>query len=812
MRDTEVKRQELRATTAPWRGPRLAHHGGVSRTLDRKLLRDLARLKGQVATIALVVACGVASFVALRGTYTSIEHSRAAFYDRQRFADVFVHVERAPASVRSALEKVDGVATIDVRVVEVATILLAEDPLPIPARVISLSERLNVLRLRAGRPPGHGHAAEVVVLHQFAEARRLHPGDPIAAVVNGRRRDLRVVGTADSPEFVFAVAAGAMAPDPDRFAVLWMDADAVAEAFTMEGAFNDVALTLQPGEPAAATIAAVDRLLAPYGTDGAYGRDQQPSNRSLEGELGQLYSLASVLPLVFLSVAALLVHVVLSRLVFLQQQEIAMLKAVGYSNRQVGAHFLTLVLIVGGLGALVGVALGRVFGGLMVGLYTQYFKLPELRFQLDVGAAAAAALISFAAAAAGAFGAVRRAVRMPPAEAMRPQSPSRYSRSIVDRLGLARALGPVAHMVVRELERRPVRTLLSVLAVAASTGLAVVGGWYYDGVEALVETQFMSAMREDLAVAFVKPRSDRSVRELGHLPGVASVEGLRAVPVRFRAGHRSRDGLVWAYAAGQEMRQVRDQSGRRIPLPPDGVVVSEVLARILDVDVGGTIDIEVREGERATRPVVVTGLVSDAYGLNGHMTAEALRATLGEEPLASMALLRIDAAAQDDVNRRLKDTPAVADVVRKARLLQRFRDQTAGTILTMAMIVWAFAATITVGVVYNNARIALAMRSRDLASLRVLGFTRREISAVLLGEMAVQVLLAVPIGLVMGLGIVHALASTVDPETWRMPVTLTAKSYASAAVVTLGAGLAAALFVRRRLDRLDLLAVLKARD
>jgi putative ABC transport system permease protein len=784
----------------------------MARTLDRKLIRDLARLKGQVATIALVVACGVASFVALRGTYTSIDRSRTAFYERQRFADVFVHVERAPASVREALSKIDGVATVDVRVVEVATILLADDPLPIPARVVSMSERLNAVRLHSGRPPARGHAGEVVALRQFAEARDLHPGDRLVAVVNGRQRDLRIVGTADSPEFVFAVAAGAMAPDPDRFAVLWMDADAVAQAFAMEGAFNDVILTLQPGAPPAATIAAADRLLAPYGTDGAYGRDQQPSHRSLEGELGQLYSLANVLPLVFLAVAALLVHVVLSRLVYLQQQEIAMLKAVGYSDGQVGAHFLALVLIVGGLGALAGVVLGRVFGGLMVGLYTHYFKLPGLRFELDVGAAAAAALISFAAAAAGAFGAVRRAVRMPPAEAMRPQPPTRYSRSIVDRLGLARALGPVAHMVVRELERHPVRTLMSVLAVAASTGLAVVGGWYYDGVEALIDTQFVAAMREDLAVAFVKPRSDRSVRELGHLPGVDSVEALRAVPVRFRAGHRSRDGVVWGHPPAMEMRQVRDQSGRRIPLPPAGVVLSDVLARILHVDVGGTVDIEVREGERATRSVIVTGLVSDAYGLNGHMTADALRATLGEQPLASMALLRIDPAAEDGVNRRLKDTPAVADVVRKARLLQRFRDQTAGTILTMAMIVWAFAATITVGVVYNNARIALALRSRDLASLRVLGFSRREISAVLLGEMAVQVVLAVPIGLMMGLGLVHALAATVDPETWRMPVMLTAKSYASAAVVTLAAGLATALVVRRRLDRLDLVAVLKARD
>jgi putative ABC transport system permease protein len=340
----------------------------------------------------------------------------------------------------------------------------------------------------------------------------------------------------------------------------------------------------------------------------------------------------------------------------------------------------------------------------------------------------------------------------------------------------------------------------------------VVGGWYYDGIEQLLESQFSLAMREDTAVTFLEPRPERAVRELAHLPGVLRAEGLRVVPVRFQKGHRYRDGAIMAYADQSELRTLRDRYGRRVELPPDGVVLTDVLAEILDVRVGESILVEVREGQRPTRSVVVSGLVDEAFGLQGHMRLGALREWNGEPPLVSMALLAIDPVHQPEVARRLKDTPMVLDVSRRVTLLEQFREQSANIVLTAAIVISLFAATITVGVVYNNARIALAMRARDFASLRVLGFTRREVSMVLLGELAVQLLVAVPIGLLFGRWLVFALAATVDPETYRLPVILTAKSYAFAALVTLVAGSASALLIRRRIDRLDLVAVLKTRE
>jgi len=786
------------------------------KALDKKLGRDLVRLRGQMITIALVVAAGIAAFVTLRGTYTSIQLARGAFYERQRFADVFAHVERAPESLAARVQAIPGVARVDTRVSEAAMMPLPDIPEPIRAQVSSVRaeelENLNRLYLRDGRWVEPGKNDEVLLLESFALAKKVQPGDQLPLILNGKKRSVRVAGTVLSPEYVFAIQAGDMAPDPERFAVMWMNADALAATFQMEGAFNTLSLSLQPGASEAGVIDALDRVLEPYGGTGAYGAGKQPSNYAIEGELAQLQSFSTVLPVIFLLVASLLVNVVLSRLVHLQRPEIATLKAVGYSDIEVGAHFFKLVLLIGAVGALVGVGVGGYFGEQMVELYEHYFKFPNLHFTFDFVSAMGAVVVSFLAALLGAFSAVRSVVVLPPAEAMRPPAPARYRRSIVDRLGLARVVGPSMHMMVRELERRPFRTLFSALAIGVSIGLMVIGGWYYDGVRDLVQTQFHEAMREDVTVMFLDARPQRALSDLAHLPGVRTVEGLRAVPVRFRSGHAHRDGVILGYPEGGELRQLRDRYARLAPLPPDGIVLTDVLAQILHLEPGDRVAVEVHEGKRENFSIVVAGTVDEAFGLQGHMTADSLSRVMGESPKVSFGLLRIDPVEAVDIDARLKDLPHVATVTRRTNLIQRFEEQSASMITTMSIVIMLFAATITVGVVYNNARVALSLRARDLASLRVLGFTRGEISGILLGEMALQVLLALPLGVIFGKWLVLGLASTIDPEQWRMPVVLTPRSYAIAILVALVSALVSALFVRRRLDTLDLIAVLKTRE
>ena len=573
------------------------------RALDRKLLRDLVHLKGQVLTVALVVACGVAGFVAFQSTWDSLEHSRNSYYERYRFADAFVRLKRAPESFAGRLEAIPGVATVHTRVVQTIN-------LPLPGRVqlpigqiVSLpygeQPPLNRLILEAGRLPEAGRTEEAVLLTAFAGRNGIVPGDRLPAVINGKLQELRVVGLASSPEFVYPQPpdAGTFVDD-ERFAVLWMDRAVVAPAFQMEGAFNDAVYRLQPGASEEAVLAEIDRMLEPHGGFTAVGQGRQASNYIVVEEMGQLRAWATVVPLIFLSVSAFLVNVVLSRLVSLQQPEIATLKAVGYSDGDIGLHFLKLVSVFVLLGALLGLGLGAVLGRGLTELYIDVFHFPLFSYRVSATVMLVGTAVSLVSAGAGAAAAVRQVVRLTPAEAMRPASPAVYRPLVSERLGLDRFISQAARMILRELERRPLRTLFSSLGIAATIAILVVGRIGQDAIERVLDVQFQRAWREDLSVAFRDPLPDRVVGSLAQLPGVLRAEGMRTTAARVEVGQRSRDVAVLGYPEGAELRRVVNGEGREVALPLNGALMSAQLGRALLIGPGDTLMVKILEGER----------------------------------------------------------------------------------------------------------------------------------------------------------------------------------------------------------------------
>lgn len=780
--------------------------------LDRKLLRDLARMLGQVITIGLVVACGVAAYVSIQGTYRSLLSARDSYYERYRFPDVFVHLQRAPETIAARLSQVPGVARVETRVVESVRIPIAGLREPALGRLVSLPSdgkpSLAGVMLRQGRMFESDRSDEAVVLEAFANAHGLRVGAKLPVVIAGVRRELRVVGLALSPEYVFSIAPGELIPDAKRFGVIWMDRSVVASALRMSGSFNDAVIRVQPGASEPAVLAGVNSVLVPYGGLGARGRDRQQSHNALRGEMSQLTTLTAIMPTIFLGVAAFLINVVLSRLVQIQRAQIAVLKAVGYSQREVAAHYLKLVCLLVLCGSALGVAVGVWIGDALNGIYIRYFHFPALTFHLYPRVVATAIGWALGSASLGALGTLRAVMRLPAAEAMRPEPPASYRRTVADRVRVSAA----ARMVLREIERRPLRFVLSALGVSMAVAVLVSGRFNRDAIDWFVALQFDYAQREDMTVAFRESVPERAARELAHVPGVIAAEGLRSVPVRYRHGHRMRESVLLGLQAGGELRRAVDREGRTATPPDSGILVSKALADLLDLRRGEALTIEVLEGERGTYRVPVRDTVDDVAGLNAYMSTAALARMLGSEGRVSMALLRVDAAAEAGVRRALDLRPEVLAVTRRSAVLAEFRKQTVAQMRFTTFIMTAFAVVIACGVIYNNARIALSTRSRDLASLRVLGFRRAEVSAILLGELALQVALAIVPGMLLGRTIAFAMMAKADPEIYRFPVVISPRTYAFAVAVTVAAALASALAVRRRVDRLDLIGVLKSRE
>jgi len=785
--------------------------------LDRKLLREARGMKGQIATIAIVLASGITCFIALRGTFSSLEEARDAYYDHYRFAHVFARVESAPESLARRIEQLPGVALVQTRVVEEVSLPLDDLERAAYGQLISLPSQgapaTNAIHLESGRLPAAGRDDEAVVLASFARAHDLHIGARLPVVINGAERRLRMVGTAGSPEFVYAIRPGALADDPRRYAVLWMDRAVVASAFRLTGAFNDVTLRLQAGAPLAETLSAVDRLLAPYGGIGALGRKYQVSNRILTGELSQLGALAGMVPLVFLGVAAFLINIVLARLVALQRGEIATLKAIGYTNLDVGRHYLALVALVLVPGALLGVAGGWWLGRVVLGLYKGIFRFPDLAFHMSPGLVAGAVLISAAAAILGALFAVRSAVRLPPAEAMRPPAPARYRRGLVERLGVNTLAGAAGMMVLREIERRPLRTALSSLGIAGAVALIIFGHFGLDSLDNYLEVQYRREQRQDLALTFERPVAPRVVAQLAALPGVITAEAVRAVPARVHHEHRWRDSVLMGLPSTATLRRLVERGGRAVAIPDDGVLVTAALGKILHLAAGDRLDVELLEGDHRTVQATVAGFVDEAVGLQLYGRFETVSALAGDLGAVSSALLRVDPARRAQVEQVLRRSPRIIDVSDVAADMQRLRDMNGAAMDIWTAISIGMAACVIFGVIYNNARIALAVRSRELASLRVLGLSRGEISGILIGGLAVEVALAVPAGLALGRGWAEVFFTrAVDQETFRFQVLVESRTYALAALVALLAAAASAMWVRRSVDRLDLIGVLKTRE
>ncbi|MCG8451064.1 MAG: ABC transporter permease [Pirellulales bacterium] len=784
--------------------------------LNRKMLRDLWHLKGQAVAIALVMACGIATFVLSRSLVHSLQLTQDSYYSRYNFAEVFASLKRAPESLKDRLAEIPGVGKVQTRIVQSVNLSVPGLEEPASGKLISLPENrpplLNQLYFRRGRKLAPGRDDEVIASEAFTLANDLHVGDSIFAVINGRQKELRIVGIALSPEYVYEIKPGDLMPDNRHFGVFWMNHEALAMAYDSEGAFNDLTLSLMRGASAPEVLQRVDDLIEPYGGLGSYERKDQLSHQFLDNEIEQNRNMGMFAPTIFLGVAAFLLNVVMTRMINTQREEIAALKAFGYSKFEVGWHYLKSVLLIVSGALAVGMPLGIWFGSAVTEMYALFFHFPEFTFRIHASVLLAAGSVAVTAAVVGTVGSVLRAVRLPPAEAMRPEPPTGYGPTLLERFGLGRWVPPVALMVLRQLERHPVKTSLSVLAIALAVSVLVLGNFFQDSVNYMMAAQFHQVQRYDMSVGTTEAVADRAIYELASLPGVLQCEPNRSVPVRMRAGPRNRRVGIMGIRPDSQLFGLVNMDGRTVPLPSGGLLISRKLAEILDVSVGDWVQLEVLEGKKPIRQTMIAGTLQDFAGLSAYMNLEALRQLMREGPVVTGAHLLVDPKHETELYHELKSTPQLAAVTIKRHAIESFNETVAQNLGTMKTINLLFACVIAVGVVYNSARIPLSERSRELATMRVIGFTRQEISAVLLGELAVVTLAAIPLGLACGYFFAWWMTAAFNLEIFRFPLVITRFTYSFAALVVIVASMASGLIVRRRLDQLDLVAVLKSRE
>lgn len=784
--------------------------------LNKKLLRDVWALRGQVIAISLVVACGIGAYIMSVSVLDSMQEAKEVYFERYRLADIFASVKRAPLRIADQIADIEGIRTVYPRIVFGATLDVPGLNEPATGILLSLPENheppLNALYLRQGRMPVSGENNTVVISEAFAKANALVPGDVIRAVINQRYQSLRIVGVVLSPEYVYSLVPGSILPDDKRFGVMWINRRALEAAADMDGAFNNIAIGLEPGVRWEEVKRRVDLLLAPYGGLDAYPREDQLSTWFIENELTQLRGTAFIVPIIFLSVASFLLNIVLSRQVTLEREQIGMLKALGFSDLRVGMHFMYFAFVVVVVGAALGIILGVWLGRGLTEIYTQYFRFPVFTYVFDWKTLFFGVLISLFAASVGTFGAVRRVAKLPPAEAMQPARPMNYKPMLAERFGFGHLFSQPMRMILRHLERKPGRAFLSVIGTGTGLSILIAASFFVDSLDFMLDVQFNVANRENVNLVFVEPQPMRAVYEAENLPGVLYAEPYRTVPVRLKFAHRSHRTALSGYTNNASLKRVIDTSIEPVVLPSKGVLLSTKLAEILDTNVGDIVTAEVLEGRRPVVELAVTGLVEEFIGVNAFVSLDYLNQIMGDPRMVSGAALLTTGEDDQALYNKVKVLPKISSSLSKAAMIESVEETMTESLVQTTIFNTLFAGLIAFGVIYNTARISFSERQRELASMKVLGFYHSEVTLILLGELILLVLISIPLGLVAGQLMAIALAGSVNTELFRIPVIISTRMQAYSVLVVALASMFSAIIVWYKMKKLDIVSVLKTRE
>jgi len=784
--------------------------------IDRKLVRDLLHLKGQALAVSIIVACGVAIMVMALGTLSSLQQSQETYYDRYRFADVFATVKRAPESLARKVRDIEGVRVVETRISRFATLKIEGFSDPANAQLISIpdygEQALNRTLLHSGRWPDGRRPDEILASKSFVDAHGFDIGDQLTAIINGRSRLLTIVGIGDSPEFIYTLGPGSLLPDDQRFGIFWMRRKALEAAFDLDGAFNDITLVLGRDAKPNSVIDDLDRILAPYGGFGAYAKEDQLSNAFIESEMNQLRNMAKIIPPVFLLVSAMLLNAILVRLIATERQQIGLLKAFGYTSPEIAWHYVKLALAIAAIGIVIGFGLGAALARLMTNLYGDTFRFPVMIYSLSKSSFAFSAGAAIIAAIAGALNASLGAARLQPAEAMIPAPPEAYRRGPIQQLSARLPFDEPTRMILRHLVRWPGRGATTLLGVAAAQALLIATLFMFDSLDVLLDTFFERTDPYEASIQFVEPLGFNAIEELKNLPGVISVEANRAVAAKIRHGARFERAAIIGIPENAVYKQILNQDEEIFSIPEEGTVLSSQLAGMLDVSIGDRLTLEILEGRRPVIDTPVTAIVSEYISSPAYMNIERLNRHLLEGRVVSGAFVKLDPGLSDEFSQAVLDRPVIASVTLQSAAIKSFETTLEETISIMMTIYGLIGGAIAAGVVYNAARISLTERGRELASLRVLGFTRHEVSYILIGELVILVLLALPLGCLLGVALAYVFGMSMSSELFRIPIVIEPSTYGMCALIVLVAAIGSAILVSRRIGQLDMIAVLKTRE
>ncbi|MBC8355801.1 MAG: FtsX-like permease family protein [Planctomycetes bacterium] len=792
------------------------------RTLHRKLVRELYDAKGLLFLIASIIAVGVTCFVAMQSAYHNLDEAKRRYYSQCRMADFWIDLKKVPLAELETLHSISGITEIRSRIRFMANVDLEHFAEPVSGMVLSLPDRMNPVIngvvLRQGDYFTDHRQNEVIVNEKFADAHNLSPGQTIHLVLNNRRQELFIVGTAISSEFTYLVGPGSFVPDPIHYGVFYIKRSYAEDVFDFDGAANEVVGILAPEarERVDEILLRAERMLDPYGVFATTPLDLQQSDQFLSNEIRGLGEIATVIPTIFLAVAALVLNVLITRMARRQRAVVGTLKALGYYDQQIFWHFLTYGLCVGLLGGLLGSVFGYLCATGMTSVYAWFFEFPDLRSEFFWYTHAIGMSVSLGCALIGSLRGSRAMLKLQPAEAMRPEPPKRGGR-----VWLERILGPVWQrlssswrMVFRSLLRHRTRTATGVFAAMMGAGLLVSGFMMTEAQAYLLSFQFYRTARSDIDVTFESEQGIEALTEISRLPGVDYAEPLLSVACDFVNGPYQRKGGITGLVNNARLTVPYDSEGRQIRVPETGVVLTKRLAMLLHVSPGDRLTMIPVKGER--RPVeIVVARIADSYmGLSAYAQIDYLSGLVGESLVMSGAQLTTvrEPVQLERLYRELRQKPNIQGVQSRRAMIKQVTETLLQNQYVFIGILVLFSGIIFFGSIVNASMVNLAERQREVGTFRALGYSEWQIGGMFLRENLLTNLTGTLLGLPVGWTLTWLTAVSYNNDLIRLPVVSAPWVWWTTIAVAVVFALAAHAVVQVTLSRMDYLEALKVKE
>ena len=780
--------------------------------------------KLQFIAVILVIILGVTLFVSIFGAYRNLLLTKDTYFTEQNLCDFYIYLQKAPYEALKKIKKVAGIKKVSGRIEYDVSVDLNDGSQNKVGRILSVPPKyskhtINNIYMLKGKYFTHPNTPEVIVNDRFAKANSLKIGQKIFITANNKKQELKIIGFATSPEYVYLIRGiEDFLPNYKDFGLLFITPEFAESILGYKGAMNQIVgffgdntLSKKHRE---AILDNAEKELKSYGVFYKLLKEDQVSNRMISDEIKQLKVSTFITPMMFLGIAAVVIFMIVGRIVKNQRIHIGELISFGYSNIQIFWHYLKYALFVGVIGSGIGLILGLMLSAEYIKLYNQYYVFPYLKYHIypDVALIGVGMTLSFCAVAG--FLSVSKILSLMPAVAMRSESPQAGKKILMEKMTFIwKLLSLKTKIIIRNLFRKKSRFIVGMVSIMLSGSLLIISLSMNDSTNYLLKFEFFEIEKYDLKVMFFEPRSMESINELKRFDFVSSIEPILELPVSIQREWRKKDIAVTGISSDPKLLKISTNTSYNKNLD-NGIIVNEKLAQILRLKIGDEIQLKsLKKGERRKRQFIIKGINNQIFGLPCYMDIKTLGKSFLQGVVASGALIKLKKGYDmEAIKKELKKYPAIASTQFKQQFIASFNEAITGTMFVSLFILFIFAGSIAFAVIYNTTIISIMERRIEIAVFKVLGFTDKEIVKIIFNENNLLGICGIAVSLPLGTFLNWLIGLAYDTEMYRFPMIVNTGTYVITIIMLMSFVYLSNVLCMKTIHKIDVVEALKARE